>query len=292
MINVGQWYLSTFVWYSAVLTLLCIILQYVSTPESKIRFYASYATFVLWTTTICFTSWPFFLINATGVRNCLYGAILLRPVAPILGIEYELRNDEVLSEKIGSAVVVANHQSYFDVLGMFTQWHVMQRCTAIARKKVFWIWPFGLLAWLAGVVFIDRVHAYEKTYRKINKAAEHVCKLKAKLWMFPEGTRNKNPEKLLPFKKGAFRVAIVCQIPVIPVVYSPYYFINSKTAYFGKGKVIMEALQPIPTRGLTLEDLDDLMAMVYYIMQQKNDELRAEIKKKKALGELHDCSSI
>lgn len=54
--------------------------------------------------------------------------------------------------------------------------------------------------------------------------------------MFPEGTRNKNPEKLLPFKKGAFRVAIVCQIPVIPVVYSPYYFINSKKAYFGRGK--------------------------------------------------------
>lgn len=48
---------------------------------------------------------------------CRYGAILLRPVASILGIEYELRNDEVLSEKIGSAVVVANHQSYFDVLG-------------------------------------------------------------------------------------------------------------------------------------------------------------------------------
>lgn len=54
----------------------------------------------------------------------------------------------------------------------------------------------------------------------------------------------------------------------------------------------MEALQPISTRGLTLEDLDDLMAMVYYIMQKKNDELRAEIKKKKALGELHDCYSI
>lgn len=54
--------------------------------------------------------------------------------------------------------------------------------------------------------------------------------------MFPEGTRNKNPEKLLPFKKGAFRVAICCQIPIVPVVYSPYYFIDGKTFYFGKGK--------------------------------------------------------
>lgn len=56
--------------------------------------------------------------------------------------------------------------------------------------------------------------------------------------MFAEGTRNlkaNKTRKLLPFKKGAFRMAISCQVPVIPVVYSPYYFIDHEKHYFGPG---------------------------------------------------------
>lgn len=61
---------------------------------------------------------------------------------------------------------------------MFTKWHVMRKCTVIARKKIFYLWPFGLVAWLAGVVFIDRLPSNEKTYEQVNKAAEYVCKEK------------------------------------------------------------------------------------------------------------------
>jgi hypothetical protein len=53
--------------------------------------------------------------------------------------------------------------------------------------------------------------------------------------MFPEGTRNASRTSLLPFKKGAFRVAITCQVPILPVVYSPYYYIDDKKKYFGRG---------------------------------------------------------
>ena len=63
----------------------------------------------------------------------------------------------------------------------------------------------------------------------------HVFCQQTKLWMFPEGTRNSSRTSLLPFKKGAFRVAITCQVPILPVVYSPYYFIDDKKKYFGRG---------------------------------------------------------
>jgi lysophosphatidate acyltransferase len=53
--------------------------------------------------------------------------------------------------------------------------------------------------------------------------------------MFPEGTRNPSRVSFLPFKKGAFRTAITCQVPILPVVYSPYYFIDEKKKFFGKG---------------------------------------------------------
>jgi hypothetical protein len=63
----------------------------------------------------------------------------------------------------------------------------------------------------------------------------HVFCQQTKLWMFPEGTRNSSRTSLLPFKKGAFRVAITCQVPILPVVYSPYYFIDDKKKCFGRG---------------------------------------------------------
>jgi lysophosphatidate acyltransferase len=60
--------------------------------------------------------------------------------------------------------------------------------------------------------------------------------------MFPEGTRNSSRTTLLPFKKGAFRVAITCQVPILPVVYSPYYFINDEKKFFGPGMITLRKL--------------------------------------------------
>lgn len=286
-------YWNAVLFYPTVLVLLAIVLQYVCSYGSKIRFFACYFVYFVYPAVFCLMSWPFFVLNMSqGCLNCLYGAYLLRPISDILGMEFELRNGKVLSKENGSAVIVSNHQSFFDVIAMLRFWHIMERCTAIARKKVFYIWPFGLLAWIAGVVFIDRVPRNENTHKTVNKAAESVCRQKAKLWMFPEGTRNRNPEKLLPFKKGAFRVAICCQLPIIPVVFSPYYYIYGKTYYFGKGKVILEALDPIPTKGLTLDDIDDLIEKVYNLMQAKNNEFREMLRNKAKRGELPCCKNL
>lgn len=53
--------------------------------------------------------------------------------------------------------------------------------------------------------------------------------------MFPEGTRH-NGSTLLPFKKGAFHVAIESQTPLQPIVVSRYYFLDSKNKIFSGGK--------------------------------------------------------
>lgn len=58
----------------------------------------------------------------------------------------------------------------------------------------------------------------------------------SKLLIYPEGTRTLNAEKLKPFKKGGFRVAITAQIPIIPTVISPFYFIDAKNKRFTSGK--------------------------------------------------------
>lgn len=52
--------------------------------------------------------------------------------------------------------------------------------------------------------------------------------------MFPEGTRHGGQE-LLPFKKGAFHVAIASQTPIQPVVVSQYTFLEAKNHVFNSG---------------------------------------------------------
>jgi len=56
------------------------------------------------------------------------------------------------------------------------------------------------------------------------------------LWIFPEGTRHHGGE-MLPFKKGAFHVALNCGLPILPVIISEYDFLDHKKKSFENGKI-------------------------------------------------------
>ena len=59
--------------------------------------------------------------------------------------------------------------------------------------------------------------------------------LQVKLWVFPEGTRSMGDE-MLPFKKGAFHLAVEGQLPILPIVYSSYRgFLNHPCKIFNPG---------------------------------------------------------
>lgn len=58
---------------------------------------------------------------------------------------------------------------------MFQVWRIMGKMTAIAKKELFYFWPFGFCAWLAGVVFIDRTNA-PKSYGILMETAKLTMK--------------------------------------------------------------------------------------------------------------------
>lgn len=93
-------------------------------------------------------------------------------VSNLLGIKWQVRGREHL-EKDKAYVIVANHQSSLDILGMFDIWPIMNKCTVVAKKEIFYAWPFGLAAWLAGLVFIDRMNS-EKARSVINTSVERL----------------------------------------------------------------------------------------------------------------------
>jgi len=47
---------------------------------------------------------------------------------------------------------------------------------------------------------------------------------------------------MLPFKKGAFHVAVSGQMPILPVVFSSYHFLDHKKKTFNEGKNFFLAL--------------------------------------------------
>lgn len=159
---------------------------------------------------------------------------------------------------------------------MFDIWPVMNKCTVVAKKEIFYVWPFGLAAWLAGLIFIDRVRS-EKARNTLNSVNRVIKKDKVKVWVFPEGTR-RNTGEIHEFKKGAFHMAIDAQIPVLPIVFSSYStFLNDKMRILNSGQVIITTLPPIPTEGLTKDDVGVLIEQTYKQMSAIYMETSAEV---------------
>ncbi|MBD9481644.1 1-acylglycerol-3-phosphate O-acyltransferase [Pseudomonas sp. PDM14] len=173
-----------------------------------------------------------------------------------------------------SCVVIANHQSNYDlyVLGRV----VPPRTVSIGKKSLKWVPFFGQLYWLAGNVLIDRGNAF-KAKQAMLTTTDTLRHKNTSIWVFPEGTRNLG-EGLLPFKKGAFQMAIAAGVPIVPVCVSTYakrLRINSWTS----GRIMIRSLPAIPTLGLTLDDLPELMARCQTLMQQTIGQLDEQLAK-------------
>ncbi|XP_065346294.1 1-acyl-sn-glycerol-3-phosphate acyltransferase alpha-like [Cloeon dipterum] len=258
-------------WLATVVFLLGLVLALRFAPyNTKFTLYYFIISFLA---TFCI---PFFAVfNPCDPINCYRSSFVLRLVSHIFGIKWEVRGKELLSQT-RACVAVANHQNSFDVLGMFWIWKWMKNCSSVAKKEIFYAWPFGLALWLSGCIFIDRLNS-KQAQKQLKEAARRMDKDGVKLWVFPEGTRNKS-RSLMPFKKGAFHVAIACQAPIMPVVFSPYYFINHNNGFFGTGKVIITVLPYIETKGLTLDDIGELQNKVWKQMNEVYTNVSTELR--------------
>ncbi|KAK9511569.1 hypothetical protein O3M35_000201 [Rhynocoris fuscipes] len=263
-----------FNWENLLATILLSILLLPFSTNRTVRFYGCYVFYVFSVSTIGFFLLPFFLLQPKSVKNLTLAAIVLKHLTKCLGIEWELRNGEILKEAKG-AVIVANHQSMLDIMGMWNIWEVMGNCTAVAKKELIYVPPFGPMAWLGGLIFIDRKNP-KKANDQIRSRYNLINKEKTKIWLFPEGTRNKKAENLLPFKKGAFRMAIECKAPIIPVIYSPYYFIDGEKKTFDKGKIIISVLEPITVDEYSFDNMDSLIDKTYNLMNTEYNKLKNE----------------
>uniref|UniRef100_A0A670Z599 1-acylglycerol-3-phosphate O-acyltransferase n=1 Tax=Pseudonaja textilis TaxID=8673 RepID=A0A670Z599_PSETE len=129
-----------------------------------------------------------------------------------------------------------------------------ERCVPITKKELLYWGPLGLSAWLCSLVFIDR-----KKKHQARAILEHLLRI----WVYPEGTRNRE-YTMLPFKRGAFHLAIKAQVPIVPIVISSYTDLYSiKDKRFDPGKIpppvmLAQKFWELKSTGLKAVKFEDL----------------------------------
>ena len=98
------------------------------------------------------------------------------------------------------------------------------------------------------------------------------------LMVYPQGTRAKK-DNFLPFKSGAFHIALDNNIPILPVVIAGTGDIWPRGGKFmTSGKAIINTLEPIDISKYTKETIDQLVEETYEKMSNVYKELTASIK--------------
>jgi len=123
-----------------------------------------------------------------------------------------------------------------------------------------------------GNLFVERERP--RSAHRALQEAEAAVRAGSSLWIFPEGTWGTVPGRLLPFKAGAFRLAVATGAPVVPVVIAPLKpHVDLEGGRIRRTAVHVQVLEPIPTAGLTEADVQPLLASTQARMQAELDRL-------------------
>ncbi|MBL7715771.1 MAG: 1-acyl-sn-glycerol-3-phosphate acyltransferase [Bdellovibrionales bacterium] len=113
----------------------------------------------------------------------------------------------------GPAIYIANHGSYLDVISLVPRMPVPFR--PLGKVELTKLPVFGRM-YRRVMVVVDR-ESLASRKASVEKLKELLTKHRISILVFPEGTMNRTPDLLTPFKDGAFRIAADTGIPIIPV---------------------------------------------------------------------------
>jgi 1-acyl-sn-glycerol-3-phosphate acyltransferase len=167
-------------------------------------------------------------------------------------------------------VVVSNHESFVDMLAIS---QIPIEMKWVAKSTFFNIPIVGFLLMLSRDIKLVRgakgagAHVYTEAANRLST--------RTSVMLFPEGTRSASGE-LGAFKDGAFKIAIEAQAPILPlVVHGTRNALIKHDWRFGRCDAVVQILDPIPTTGMTLEDVDALREQVRDLIAATKADLAA-----------------
>ena len=178
-------------------------------------------------------------------------------------------------QRVGRTVVVSNHESHADP---FLISHLPWEMKWLGKASLFRIPVVGWMMALAGDVPVRRGDS--ASGKEAMGACARWLALGVPVMMFPEGTRSADGA-LLPFKDGAFRLAIETGADVLPVaVFGTHQALPKHSWRFQQADARVMVGSALSSSGLTLADLETLKASARAQVESLREQLRVRTTKR------------
>jgi 1-acyl-sn-glycerol-3-phosphate acyltransferase len=167
-----------------------------------------------------------------------------------------------------TCVYVANHGSYVDIMLLFKA--IPGFLNMVGKSDLAEVPAWGPI--FGGTyITVNRNSAVSRGRSMIE--ARRSLEAGRSVVIFPEGTISAKPgEEMVPFKEGAFQLAIAAGVPIVPITmplnhrFMPSVKGSLRVRYSPLRLVMHE---PIHTAGLTLADAQELKDRVYAIIESE-----------------------
>jgi 1-acyl-sn-glycerol-3-phosphate acyltransferase len=213
------------------------------------------------------------LVLITRNENFIYSPIriFIRAGLAMVGVRVEVSGIERLDPN-QTYIFTPNHQSLIEVPLFVT--YLGRNPAYLGKKEIFKYPVFGYGIRLIGVVPVDRSNS-PSAVESARLATENLRHGKSYV-VYPEGTRSRDGH-LLPFKKGAFMMAIDAGVPVVPVTVSGATKIMPKAQIkVFPSTVRITIHEPISTAGYSKQNVVELMERTKAKIFSALDETEAE----------------
>jgi 1-acyl-sn-glycerol-3-phosphate acyltransferase len=196
------------------------------------------------------------LCYLTKDENYIYKPIgwFVRLGLAMVGVKVDVKGLEHL-DPAQPYIFTPNHQSFIEVPLFVT--YLGRNPGYLAKKEVFKYPVFGPGIRMMGVIPVDRSNS-PAAVESAKQATRNIRRGKS-FMVYPEGTRSKDGT-LLPFKKGAFMMAIEADVPIVPVTVSGATKIMPKGEFkLFPSTVHLIIHEPISTKDYSKENVSELM---------------------------------
>jgi 1-acyl-sn-glycerol-3-phosphate acyltransferase len=172
-----------------------------------------------------------------------------------------------------SVVVVANHESFCDILVLLATLPIQVRF--LAKRSVFRVPVLGWSIAAAGFVPVDR--GDRSRGAATVEAALQRLKGGRSLVIFPEETRTRDGS-LLPFKRGAAHIALKSGLPVLPIGIAGSFRVLPRSSWeIRPGPVVVSVGDARDVAGRSLRERDALTNEVRDTIATLREEARAAL---------------
>ena len=181
-------------------------------------------------------------------------------------LKYEIKPDQIPNP----CVFVSNHCTYLDIVLIYIsipKYFVCVGKQELDKAPLFRIFFKRMNILVNRKSNVDSHRAYLQAGEKIDKGQS--------IFIFPEATISSNGT-LIPFKNGAFKLAIDKQVPIVPLVFPNNWKLLQNGGFLtangrpGVARAII--LKTVETKGMTNADLFPLREKLKNIIQETLDQ--------------------